>query len=159
MENIYNHKQCFSYTTNTLTHVSLSIAYSRRSDCGEGTNRREQEKQGGPGWGREWKWRMVPSPLSLSCFLLFPAVWLRATFPHLNVARKINSTSRYSDKLVSTTSRITEISLQNLQRVTNRTARLTCSPAGSRPWGSRGHPYSEILIIRGVGLMGLLVEN
>ena len=53
MEDIYNHKQCFSCTTNTLTYVSLSIAYSRRSDCGEGTNRREQEKQGGPGWGSD----------------------------------------------------------------------------------------------------------
>ena len=149
----------FSCTTNTLTHVSLSIAYSRRSDCGEGTNRREQEKQGGPGWGREWKWRMVPSPLSLSCFLFFPAVWLCATFPHLNVARKINSTYGYTDTLVSTTSRITKISLQNLQRVINRAARLICSPAWSRPWGSRKQSYSEVLIIRGVGLIVLLVEN
>ena len=74
MENIYNNKQCFSCTTNTLTHVSLSIAYSRRSDCGEGTNRREQEKQGGPGWvGSESEgWFLLPSPSPSLAFYFFP---------------------------------------------------------------------------------------
>ena len=53
MDNTYNNKQRLSCATNTLTHVSLSVAYSGCSDCVDGTNRREQEKQGGLGWGGE----------------------------------------------------------------------------------------------------------
>ena len=76
---IYNHKQCFSCTKNTLTHFSLSIAYSRRSDYGKAqiaVSRKNKEAQGGVGSESEGG-SFSPLPLPLLLFIFSRCLTLR----------------------------------------------------------------------------------
>lgn len=75
MENIYNNKQCFSCTTNTLTHVSLSIAYIPGvqivGKAQIAVSRKNKEAQGGVASESEG-WFLLPSPTPSLAFYFFP---------------------------------------------------------------------------------------